>query len=166
MINIKTRLNTRKRIFKACPPAIRTITRGATETFVFDIDKYNEKYNKEYTADNFYQVSFLFKQGDNVLQYTSSDVESLVSLIDNKFILNLPPAETIKFNETCYYNFDEYDLLKYEVVVQVSETNIQDPEAKTKTASTITTIEDSCFIAVKDSIYADIYKEHVEQNKN
>ena len=138
----------------------------STPAFVFDIDKYNEKYNKQYTADNFYQVSFLFKQGHTILPYTSSDVESLVSLIDNKFILNLTPAETIKFNETCYYNFDEYDLLKYEVAVQVSEADIQDPGAKIETASTITTIEDSCFIVVKDSIYADIYTEHAEENNN
>ena len=161
MIDIKTRLNNRRYIFKNFTLVDKIITRGATETFVFDIDKYNEKYNKEYTTDNFYQVSFLFKQGEKILNYTYIRDDGYPEYIkpsddNDKFILTLSPDETIKFNETGYYNFDEYDLLRYEVMVQASETVPLD-------ASAPTSIEDSCFIGVKDSIYAEYKEEENEE---
>lgn len=151
-INIKTKLGTGCR----CKPTglIRTyITRGATAVFKVSFD------TKVYDYEDLYQLTFMFKQGNNIWKYDAFDYESFEdAVIPAQYIqiaedyssisLVLPPERTVDFEATGFEEGDEYNLVEYETIVQ-----LEVGEGKPDSTDPVI-IEKHPAIGVRDSLYA------------
>ena len=163
-INIRTTLNTGH-----CKPPkfIRTyITRGATAKFTVDLTEYLE--NKNYTIADINQITFWFKQYKNtiwnfskIFNSNEEEVEEEVEegyeiIIDGNIVtLTLSSDITTQFEPTGFDFNDEYDLVSYEIAIELKPINNQ--------TSGDTDIIKYPSIGVKDSIYAQYEEEEPEE---
>lgn len=152
-IDIRTKLGCNPKFNSYNYISRQYITRGATAIFKVNFD------TKFYSLEDIYQLSFLFKQNNTILKFDAFEDVEIESKNPGEYIeiakdksyiaLLLPPEVTVKFTPTGYEDDDEYDLVDYEIIIQLDPTIEGIPDSKDPVI-----IEKQIALGVKDSVFA------------